>query len=454
MTIVPVGTPSSFAVFTAAPPTPDSDIVSFDWDFGDASAPGSGATPTHTYAAADVYNVILTVTDDAGAPRSDGALALIQNQSDLGIGLVTVSPDPVLTNQTFTLNVPIDNNGPNDEPNALATITLAADIIFTSATSSLGTCTEAMGVIDCVLGSIVSGASATITVTAQAPPQTGALAVSVTVDGDNFDPDLDNNEAVSIGVSAFDIGAVTRSAKGGGSIGVFGLLLLALATMARRSCRVRRSALSVLLSTGILCGLLLGVPGTSQAQDSDWYLGLGYGASEADSDTVNFVDDMAALGHTVTDFNIDVSSEGLKLFGGYNFNENFAAELAYVDLGEVTAEIEGTSLDLTQMVLDANSLLPVMGDGVSIAGIARYPFAERWSIYAKLGAYFWESDLELSTAAGVITGAPQEDGTNVVYGVGGDVYFSEHFGLRAEWERYALDPNDVDLISASVLFRF
>ena len=224
MTIVPVGTPSSFAVFTAAPPTPDSDIVSFDWDFGDASAPGSGATvshtyaatglyevtltvtdgttatdadtvmvpigdgnlppiadaggpvigapgvavtfdgdgsvdpeggvltyawdfgdgsalgsgatPTHTYAAADVYNVILTVTDDAGAPRSDGALALIQNQSDLGIGLVTVSPDPVLTNQTFTLNVPIDNNGPNDEPNALATITLAADIIFTSATSS------------------------------------------------------------------------------------------------------------------------------------------------------------------------------------------------------------------------------------------------------------------------------------------------------------------------------
>ena len=49
---------------------PDGTIVSYDWDFGDA-ATGSGETPSHTYAAADTYTVILTVTDDDGATDTD-----------------------------------------------------------------------------------------------------------------------------------------------------------------------------------------------------------------------------------------------------------------------------------------------------------------------------------------------------------------------------------------------
>ena len=48
---------------------PDGNIVSYSWDFGDGSS-GSGATPTHTYAAAGTYNVSLQVTDDAGATDS------------------------------------------------------------------------------------------------------------------------------------------------------------------------------------------------------------------------------------------------------------------------------------------------------------------------------------------------------------------------------------------------
>jgi PKD repeat protein len=42
---------------------PDGTIVSYAWDFGDGTT-GSGAMPTHTYAAAGTYTVELTVTDD------------------------------------------------------------------------------------------------------------------------------------------------------------------------------------------------------------------------------------------------------------------------------------------------------------------------------------------------------------------------------------------------------
>jgi PKD repeat protein len=41
-------------------------LVSYDWDFGDGTAHGSGVTSSHTYTAAKTYTVVLQVTDDLG----------------------------------------------------------------------------------------------------------------------------------------------------------------------------------------------------------------------------------------------------------------------------------------------------------------------------------------------------------------------------------------------------
>ena len=133
-----------------------------------------------------------------------------------------------------------------------------------------------------------------------------------------------------------------------------------------------------------------------------------------------------------------------------------AAEVAYVDLGDVTASFDGVSIDVPQMLTVAGRLRPATGDGFSISALGRYPFGERWAIFAEVGAFFWESDLSIDITGGSITNfdSPSMDGTDVVYGVGGDLYIGDNFGLRLEWERYALDSNDVDLVSASVLVRF
>lgn len=47
-----------------------SGIASYDWNWGDGSAHGSGVAPIHTYATPGTYNVTLTVTDDMGFTAS------------------------------------------------------------------------------------------------------------------------------------------------------------------------------------------------------------------------------------------------------------------------------------------------------------------------------------------------------------------------------------------------
>lgn len=72
---------------------PDGTIVSYEWDFGDASAHGFGGSIFHSYAAGGTFTVELNVTDNNGSWNSDTTTATI---SDLPPGAPTVL-DAVLT---------------------------------------------------------------------------------------------------------------------------------------------------------------------------------------------------------------------------------------------------------------------------------------------------------------------------------------------------------------------
>jgi PKD repeat protein len=59
----PAGAPVAFD--GSASSDPDGSIVGYAWSFGDGSAIGTGATPSHTYPAPGIYTVTLTVTDSS-----------------------------------------------------------------------------------------------------------------------------------------------------------------------------------------------------------------------------------------------------------------------------------------------------------------------------------------------------------------------------------------------------
>ena len=107
-------TPSSgaapLAVNLNASASSDSDgaLVSYAWDFGDGAV-GSGVTTSHTYAAAGVYTVQLTVTDDAGAV--DTATATVTVLSSGSSGIVSDDFNAPLLAGMWTFQNPVGDGG-------------------------------------------------------------------------------------------------------------------------------------------------------------------------------------------------------------------------------------------------------------------------------------------------------------------------------------------------------
>jgi OOP family OmpA-OmpF porin len=147
----------------------------------------------------------------------------------------------------------------------------------------------------------------------------------------------------------------------------------------------------------------------------------------------------------------DDSDSGFKIFGGYQFNPNFAFEVAYVDLGE--AKISGTDSFLGS----ATATIEVSGFNFAVVG--SFPVGERFNLMGKAGFFRWDLDASVNTS--IVSGSLNESGFDPMFGIGGSFNITKKFGVRVEYEKFldvgdedTTGQSDVDLISASLFFRF
>lgn len=173
-----------------------------------------------------------------------------------------------------------------------------------------------------------------------------------------------------------------------------------------------------------LAAVLLGITGPVMAQG---YVGAGAGITTSD----------LCNGISGPGVNCDDEDTGLKIFGGFKFSPNFAVEGAWIDLGEVSASGPGGSATAE-------------ADGFQLAAVGMIPFNPQWSIFGKLGAFMWDASVNSN-----VPGAnASDDGTDIMFGVGAMWNFAERLGLRAEWERFDVDDEDVDFLSVGIQFNF
>lgn len=165
------------------------------------------------------------------------------------------------------------------------------------------------------------------------------------------------------------------------------------------------------------------------------YMGASFGSVDADEGVVFPV--------LITSGTVDGKDSGVKIYGGYAFSRNFAAELSIVDLGQMTYSGSFGGSTVT------NGKVKTSGLNMSLVGII--PLSENFSLFAKGGLFAWESK-----ASDITNGFPfsqiAED-VDISYGFGASFHFNRNFSVQVEWEQFdAVDQ--ISLLSAGVNYRF
>lgn len=195
-------------------------------------------------------------------------------------------------------------------------------------------------------------------------------------------------------------------------------------------------------------------PRPAQADDGSWYMGVSVGASKSAADAAELDANLAALGYSTTS-TLDDTDIGWKLFGGYQWNPNLAVEAALVDLGQVTSRISGNFGDLDAFVADVARVHPYSARGISASIVGELPVAQRFRLFGKVGLFFWDADIDARFEVG---GQPisfdSKQGVDPVFGAGVKYHINKKMALRVEWERYEIDRDSVQLLSAGVEYRF
>ena len=134
----------------------------------------------------------------------------------------------------------------------------------------------------------------------------------------------------------------------------------------------------------------------------------------------------------------DETDTAWRIFGGYQLNRNFAAEVGYHNLGTVNFTGGDTQARLWELV-----------------GVGLWPVANQFSVYGKLGGYYGKTELHSSVR-------PSGDDTNggLTYGVGAQYDFTRQAAARVEWQRYdnvggnAVGETDIDVLNVGLLWKF
>lgn len=160
---------------------------------------------------------------------------------------------------------------------------------------------------------------------------------------------------------------------------------------------------------------------TSSAMAEGFYAGAGVGMTqiEDDSEGDNYKD----------------SPFGWKIYAGYDFNENFGLEGAYLNSGEAEDDLfgENVKVELTAFVVSAIGFLHV---------------GESAQLFGKLGYYSGEEEV---SAFGV---SVDEDDDGFTVGVGLRFNTTENLALRADFDWFDTQIDTVWSLGVGIQYHF
>ncbi|MES2091972.1 MAG: outer membrane beta-barrel protein, partial [Pseudomonadota bacterium] len=190
------------------------------------------------------------------------------------------------------------------------------------------------------------------------------------------------------------------------------------------------------------------------AQDHSYYYGgVGIGQSRANIDNDSIKNSQLPTGLSTTGITREDRDAAYKLFGGYQFNQNFALEAGYFNLGKFSF----ASTTFPAGTVDGQ----IKVQGVNLDLVGTLPMTERFSLLGRVGVQHAKtSDTFRGTGAAIgVNSSPSKRDTNYKVGAGMQYEISPAFLVRGEVERFRINDavgshTGVNMLSVSLVFPF
>ena len=175
---------------------------------------------------------------------------------------------------------------------------------------------------------------------------------------------------------------------------------------------------------GLLAALVMCAPGIAAA-DGYWLFGGAIGTANVDD--------------TVDGFRFDADSTSYRVYGGYQFNDYFALEAGYLNLGKFDALIQ-----------QGGNEIPVAADadGFTFAARGSIPLGDKFALHGSIGTFFWDG----ASLIGSINSNVSE--SNIFIGAAASFQLSANVALRIDASQYELDNVDASVFSLGFQVNF
>jgi len=200
--------------------------------------------------------------------------------------------------------------------------------------------------------------------------------------------------------------------------------------------------------------IVASVAAVSPAVAGDWYFAGSAGQSDFKAEKGDIDGALIAAGATGLSSSLDDQDTAYKLQAGYRFNQNFALEGGYINLGKLKYSAAYTG---------GAGRAEIKADGWNIDVVGSIPVGQTFVLFGKVGMINAKVEATVSATGpgGAAAGSVDDTSSKGHWGIGGDYALNDKMAVRLEYERFknlgdenTTGEGDVDLLSVGFVLKF
>ncbi|MCP3966924.1 MAG: porin family protein [Lentisphaerae bacterium] len=188
----------------------------------------------------------------------------------------------------------------------------------------------------------------------------------------------------------------------------------------------------------------------SEAKSSPFYVGIGYGSSQYNGDTLNNIELKSGS-------KLSKSSSMYQILAGYEIVRDFISiEVSYIDLERVQEKFD---LNPDLVFFDSpNDTLSLEGKGFTVSPVIKWNLSQVFSLSGLIGLSILDVKQNFSggfsETSGGLTEAYSRTEVKLFGGIGLEAKIVKNLVLGAKWQRLQISDTDIDTLSADLKFYF